>query len=92
MNPNNSNTDAVIHVYPSKVAFIDSIPLQYISEALQFRLDLIDQGYWTRLLKHDDVVDVTYGRTLSNGLEKAIGTRTYYMYGNEVMWHTRGHL
>ena len=65
---------------------------QYISDALTFREWLQANKYWVHLLKQDDTVILTYGRILSNGPEKAIASRTYYMYQGEVVWNTVGHV
>ena len=79
--------------YPKFIGYIDSIPnKQYISDALSFREWLQSNSYWARLDKQLDQISITYGRILSNGPEKAIATRTFYMYKGEVVWFTVGHV
>lgn len=66
---------------------------EYISHALKYRLDLINSNHWVRLFKQGNTVEITWGNIWSNGEhEKAIATRTYFMYAGRVEFITTGHL
>ena len=81
-----------IKVNPIKVNPIKVNPKEYISAALQFRELIQSKGYWVKLHKHDDVVDITWGlRWSATELEQAIATRTYYIFNNEVQYITASH-